>query len=160
ALQAKLSEIERDAQALDDLVRQVRGSYESEAASINQEASQASSLNVYRRLDLELKFQGVDFGGILSRVFDWLTLRQALQITVAEQANNAIVSGALRPDGRAHVYANVSKDNERIVAAVAYSKLRDHLIAQQSGFQNLDWEDIELLHKSVLALADLRARSE
>jgi hypothetical protein len=160
ALQAKLVDIERDVHSLNDILRSERAEREAEAG-LSTDPGEASALNVYRRIDLELKFQGVDVGGLFARVSDWFASRRALQITVAEQDGRAIVSGALRPDGRSHVYAEIDKaTNERIVAAVAYSKLRERLIAEQSGYESLKWDDVEALHNTVVAVTDLRGRSE
>jgi hypothetical protein len=159
AFQAKLSELLRDAHVLDEVLRE-DAETDPETPVPNQDTSESRSLNVFPKLDLDLKFQGVDVGGVLNGVVNWMAMRRALQITVAEQQDgNAIVSGALRPDGKSHVYASV-KGNENIVAAVAYSKLRDRLTAQQEDFEALDWEDIKSLHLSIMAVTRLRARSQ
>lgn len=160
ALQAKLTDIERDVQTLNEILRSERADREVESG-LTQDVVESSSLNVYRKVDLELKFQGVDVGGIFTRALDWFASRRALQVIVAEQDNAAIVSGTLRPDGKSHIYAEIEKaTNERIVAAVAYSKLRERLIAEQSNYENLKWGDVEILHNTVVAVADLRGRSE
>ena len=157
AFQAKLSELLRDAHILDDVLG-TDADNDADNPVPNQDASEARSLNVYQKLDLDLKFQGVDVGGILNGVVNWMAMRRAMQITVAEKDDKAIVSGALRPGGESHVYANVN-GNEDVVAAVAYSILRDRMIAQQSGFEALDWKDIRSLHLSVLEVTRLRTRS-
>jgi len=69
-------------------------------------------------------------------------MRRALQITVAEEGDKAIVSGGLRPDGKATVYANVKSRTNALSRAVAYSKLRERFIARQPAFENLEWEDV------------------
>jgi hypothetical protein len=160
ALQAKLGDIERDADSINEVFQSERTERETDSG-LSQELVEKSALNVYRKIDLELKFQGVDVGGIFTRVIDWFASRRALQITVAEQGTSAIVSGSLTPDGSSHVYAEIgSATNERIVAAVAYSKLRERLIANQAGYGSLKWEDVEALHNTIVAAADLRERSE
>lgn len=160
ALQAKLADIERDAHTLNEILRSEGMEREAESG-VSQEVIESNSLNVYRRIDLELKFQGVDVGGIFTRALDWFASRRALQVVVAEQDGAAIVSGALRPDGKSHIYAEIDKStNERIVAAVAYSKLRERLIAEQTGYESLKWGDVEVLHNTLVAVADLRGRSE
>lgn len=156
AFQAKLAELQRDAETLDEIL-QKSSEDESEAP---QDRSESSSLNVYRRLEFELKFQGVDVGGLLNWAVNSTSMRRVMQITVAEQDGNAIVSGALRPDGKSQIYAKVKAENERIVAAVAYSKLRERLIEQQPEFEALDWDDIEALHHTIMSVTRLRARSQ
>jgi hypothetical protein len=160
ALQAKLSELDRDAEMLDRIAQHEERGRDAESEIVVSDRVESSPLNVFHQIDLELKFQGVDVGGIFSRVVDSFAMRRALQITVAEQGEKAVVSGALRPDGKTYVYANVGKENERIVAAVAYSKLRERLITRQAGYQNLEWEDIEALHQTLLAVTHLRASSQ
>ncbi|MEA3066947.1 MAG: hypothetical protein QOK41_354 [Sphingomonadales bacterium] len=160
ALQSKLGEIQNDTQALNEVLQKEISAEDADPPNQAQDISERASLNVYRKLDFDLKFQGVDVGGILNWLVNSVAMRRALQITVAEQGETALVSGALSPDGSSHVHAMVKKDNERIVAAVAYSKLREHLIAQQEEFVGLDWEDIELLHHSIIAVTRLRARSQ
>jgi hypothetical protein len=159
ALQAKLAELERDSKALDDALRSETED-DAESVTPNQGDSEINSLNVYRQANFELKFQGVDVGGIFNWVFNSAATQRALQITLAEQGDKAIVSGALRPDGASYVYAGVKSDNERIVAAVAYSKFRERLIAQQPEFEGLDWEDVEQLHHSIMSVVRLRVRSQ
>jgi hypothetical protein len=158
AFQAKLAELLRDAHVLDDVLQE-DVEVDSDTPVPNQDTSESRSLNIYPKLDLDLKFQGVDVGGILNGLVNWTAMRRALQITVAEKDGSAIVSGALRPNGESHVYALV-KGNEDIVAAVAYSKLRDRLIARQPEFEALSWEDIKSLHLSIMAVTRLRARSQ
>jgi hypothetical protein len=160
ALQSKLGDIQDSAQALDEVLQKEIAAEDADLPNQAQDISERASLNVYRKLDFDLKFQGVDLGGILNWLVNSVAMRRAMQITVAEQGDTALVSGALSPDGSSHVHAVVPKDNERIVAAVAYSKLREHLIAQQEEFTGLDWDDIELLHHSILAVTRLRARSQ
>jgi hypothetical protein len=87
------------------LQRELSGDDQEEAEVGEDEPSQASALNLYRRMDLELKFQGVDVGGIFNRLVDTVAMRRALQITVAEEGDKAIVSGGLHPDGKGYVYA-------------------------------------------------------
>lgn len=160
ALQAKLVDIERDAETLNEILQSEKADREVESG-LSQELAESSALNVYRKIDLELKFQGVDVGSIFSRVLDWFATRKVLQVSVAEQNNTAIVSGALSPDGKSHVYAEIGgATNERIVAAVAYSKLRERLTVRQPGYENLKWDDVEALHNTVVAVTDLRGRSE
>jgi hypothetical protein len=158
AFQAKLMEIKRDKEAMDDVLS--RDEQDSEQAALSQDSAESESLNVYRKLDLELKFQGVDVGGLLNWAFDSFVSRRAMQIAIAEQGDRAVVSGSLRADGTSHVYANVENKNDRIVAAVAYSKLRENLVAQQSEFQGLEWDDIEKLHRTIVAVIRLRSRSQ
>jgi len=157
AFQAKLAELQRDTEVLDEILQK---SAEDESDAAPQDRSESSSLNIYRKLEFELKFQGVDVGGLLNWAVNTTAMRRAMQITVAEQDGKAIVSGALRPDGTSQVYATVTGGNERIVAAVAYSKLRERLVEQQPEFQALDWDDIELLHHTIMSVTRLRARSQ
>jgi hypothetical protein len=162
AFQAKLAEIERDKQVLTDVLHKEAADDdpESETPVPRQQESESTGLDVYRKIEFEFKFQGMDVGGIVNWVINSLTMNRAMQITVAEQGTNAVVSGALRADGSSHVYATVESKNERIVAAVAYSKLREALIAQQSEFHGLEWSDIELLHHIIMSVGNLRGRSQ
>jgi hypothetical protein len=159
AYQAQVTELFQHASVLDDILGQDTVA-DPDTQAPDQNTSESKSLNVYQKLDLDLKFQGVDVGGILSGIVNWLAMRRALQITVAEQSDgDALVSGALTPDGASHIYTKV-KGNEEIVAAVAYSKLRDRLIAQQPDFVALNWSDVRLLHRTILEVTRLRSQKK
>lgn len=159
AYQAQVAELFQHASVLDDILGQDSVA-DPDTQAPDQDTSESKSLNVYQKLDLDLKFQGVDVGGILNGIVNWLAMRRALQITIAEQSDgDALVSGALTPDGRSHIYAKV-KGSEEIVAAVAYSKLRDRLIAQQPDFVALNWSDVRLLHRTILDATRLRSQAK
>ena len=162
SLQAKLGEIHDDTKALDEVLQKQISGEDEDMPNHAQAQSERASLDVYRKIDFDAKIQGVDVGGVLNWLVDLVAMRRALQITVAEQGTNAnaLVSGALSPDGSSHLHTMVTKDNERIVAAVAYSKLREHLTAQQQEFAGLDWDEIELLHHTIVAVTRMRRRSQ
>jgi hypothetical protein len=161
AYRSKLAQILRDSRITSGVLQKGSAEAEAEAGVLpSQNDSEKDALTLSHKSAFELKFQGVDVGGLLNWAVDWFSMRRAMQITVAEQGTNAVVSGALRPDGSSHVYASVENKNERIVAAVAFSKLRERLIAQQLELRGLDWEQVEKLHQTIMEVIQLRGRSQ
>jgi hypothetical protein len=170
ALQAKLVDIQRDIQVLEKFRKRVSPEDDSPDDSHAPARARGADypvhspvalLDVLSKANLDFKFQGVDVGGIFNWLWNWLAMRNAMQISVAEQGDRAVISGLLRPDGSSLVFADVEKaKDERIVAAVAYSILRDRLVAEQEEYKSLAWDDMETLFNSTLAVGNLNARSE
>jgi hypothetical protein len=160
AYRAKLAQILRDSHVTSGVLQRGSAEAEIEAGVLpTQNDSEKDALTLSHKSAFEFKFQGVDVGGLLNWVIDWFSMRRAMQITVAEQGGFAVVSGALSPDGSTHVYATVENKNERIIAAVAYSKLRERLIAQQTELRGLGWAEVEKLHQTIMDVIQLRGRA-
>jgi hypothetical protein len=154
-LQSKLAGVRNDLETLDQQLKESSSSAGESPVRPSEESFHP--LGLLRPVNIEAKIQGVDVGGLVGWFVQSLSARPALQISVAQNNGEAVVSGPLRRDGKVHVYAKVKADDERIVAAVAYSMLRERFVADNGELSALDWQDFEALHLSVVALANLRS---
>jgi hypothetical protein len=101
--------------------------------------------------DWKVQVAGVDVGNILGWIYEQASTRNALRFTVNRIEKQAVVSGKLNRNRNAFLYETVDNNDDRIVAAIAYSMARDQLTNQtpaSGGIPELGalkWQEVETL---------------